>query len=161
MTPREKFVAALDTMLSDYGHVIGRYGRDPVSNLKQSKDALLSLYDEAARPVAAGKWYRWTDMDGYQRITEGLPSVDHAHPDSIPQPIAPVVAQEAGECDCHRCIADFDLKDEIGALPLSASRMILCPTCGNKRCPKASDHRLACTGSNEPGQPGSIYGGIS
>jgi hypothetical protein len=36
-------------------------------------------------------------------------------------------------------------------------RMILCPTCGNKRCPKASDHDLACTGSNEPGQAGSIY----
>jgi len=35
--------------------------------------------------------------------------------------------------------------------------MILCPTCGNKRCPKAGDHNLACTGSNEPGQPGSAY----
>jgi hypothetical protein len=38
-------------------------------------------------------------------------------------------------------------------------RMIVCPTCGNKRCPKATDHRLDCTGSNEPGQPGSAYGG--
>ena len=36
-------------------------------------------------------------------------------------------------------------------------RMILCPTCGCKRCPKASDHDLACTGSNEPGQSGSVY----
>ena len=35
--------------------------------------------------------------------------------------------------------------------------MTLCPTCGNKRCPAASDHRLGCTGSNEPGQPGSVY----
>ncbi len=73
----------------------------------------------------------------------------------------PVEPWEAVGCDCHACIAQFGLMDEIGALPLSASRMILCPTCGNKRCPKASDHRLACTGSNEPGQPGSIYGGIS
>lgn len=40
---------------------------------------------------------------------------------------------------------------------LSCSKMILCPECGNKRCPKASDHRLQCTGSNEPGQAGSIY----
>ena len=40
-------------------------------------------------------------------------------------------------------------------------RMALCPTCGNKRCPKANDHRNACTGSNELGQPGSAYfGGI-
>lgn len=37
------------------------------------------------------------------------------------------------------------------------NRMVLCPDCGNKRCPKATDHRNACTGSNEPGQPGSSY----
>lgn len=36
-------------------------------------------------------------------------------------------------------------------------KMFLCPTCGNKRCPMATDHRLKCTGSNEPGQKGSIY----
>lgn len=35
--------------------------------------------------------------------------------------------------------------------------MILCPICGNKRCPHANDHRNACTGSNEPGQVGSRY----
>ncbi|CAG2132163.1 hypothetical protein [Cupriavidus numazuensis] len=39
-------------------------------------------------------------------------------------------------------------------------RMILCPTCGNKRCPHANDHRNACTGSNELGQPGSAYPAI-
>lgn len=37
-------------------------------------------------------------------------------------------------------------------------RMHLCPRCGNKRCPKATHHALLCTGSNEPGQPGSSYG---
>jgi hypothetical protein len=36
--------------------------------------------------------------------------------------------------------------------------MVCCPDCGNKRCPKATDHDLECTGSNEPGQTGSIYG---
>lgn len=36
-------------------------------------------------------------------------------------------------------------------------RMFLCETCGNKRCPHATDHRNACNGSNEPGQPGSDY----
>jgi hypothetical protein len=39
-------------------------------------------------------------------------------------------------------------------------RMIVCPDCGNKRCPKGNDHRNACTGSNEPGQPGSAYPAI-
>lgn len=33
-------------------------------------------------------------------------------------------------------------------------RMVLCPVCGNKRCPRAGDHRYACTGSNEVGQVG-------
>lgn len=37
-------------------------------------------------------------------------------------------------------------------------RFIVCPTCGNKRCPKASWHENECTGSNEPGQVGSFYG---
>ena len=35
--------------------------------------------------------------------------------------------------------------------------MITCRTCGNKRCPKASDCSLECTNSNEPGQEGSVY----
>lgn len=36
-------------------------------------------------------------------------------------------------------------------------RFVVCPTCGNKRCPKANDHRNTCTDSNEPGQDGSAY----
>ena len=41
--------------------------------------------------------------------------------------------------------------------PITLSRMILCPDCGNKRCPHATNHNNACTNSNEPGQPGSRY----
>ena len=66
----------------------------------------------------------------------------------------------AKECECHRCIKENRLKMNVGTLgeiPLNMAKMILCPQCGNKRCPKASDHRLDCTGSNEPGQLGSIY----
>lgn len=36
-------------------------------------------------------------------------------------------------------------------------RFVVCPDCGNKRCPKANDHSNACSGSNEPGQEGSAY----
>jgi hypothetical protein len=50
---------------------------------------------------------------------------------------------------CHACF-----KASGGVM---LDRMILCSECGNKRCPKASDHRLDCTSSNDPGQPGSIY----
>lgn len=34
---------------------------------------------------------------------------------------------------------------------------VSCPTCSNKRCPRATDHRNGCSGSNEPGQEGSRY----
>ena len=36
-------------------------------------------------------------------------------------------------------------------------RFVVCPDCGNKRCPKAHNHTNACTGSNEPGQIGSSW----
>lgn len=35
--------------------------------------------------------------------------------------------------------------------------MVVCPDCGNKRCPKSTHHDNACTGSNKPGQTGSRY----
>ncbi len=57
-------------------------------------------------------------------------------------------SQEGAACRCLRCI---DERDEFN------TRFTACPDCGNKRCPKASDHRLACTQSNEPGQLGSRY----
>jgi hypothetical protein len=59
--------------------------------------------------------------------------------------------------NCHKCLEG--MVEEIHGLKISlvATRMILCATCGNKRCPKASDHKLLCTGSNAPGQPGSVY----
>lgn len=57
--------------------------------------------------------------------------------------------QIALKVDCHRCF------EEAGGW--ASVRMFLCPTCRNKRCPKATDHRLSCTNSNEPGQKGSVY----
>jgi len=56
-------------------------------------------------------------------------------------------------CFCYNCNEN---KIENG-FPFVLSRMIICPTCGNKRCPKATDHNNQCTGSNDPGQPGSRY----
>lgn len=56
--------------------------------------------------------------------------------------------------NCHKCYKGRAL---IPGGPVTLDRMLVCPECGNKRCPKASDHVLSCTGSNEPGQPGSVY----
>lgn len=61
-------------------------------------------------------------------------------------------------CICHRCIEENQVKLYAESpFLLSSQMMIGCPTCGNKRCPHASDHRLECTGSNESGQAGSIF----
>jgi len=52
------------------------------------------------------------------------------------------------ECRCHKC------HEEKGYF---RTCFIVCAICGNKRCPKATNHKLECTNSNEPGQSGSIY----
>ena len=63
---------------------------------------------------------------------------------------------------CRRCVATEAqmIEDLVGHADQMAhlqQTLILCPTCGNKRCPHATDHLNDCTGSNEPGQPGSVY----
>lgn len=61
---------------------------------------------------------------------------------------------EEGECHCYTCNKDRTVKSGI---PWVMTRMIVCPKCGNKRCPHATDHTLDCTKSNDPGQEGSRY----
>lgn len=64
------------------------------------------------------------------------------------------------ETDCQLCDNARQQEAEDAGRPLSewiSSRMILCPECGNKRCPKATWHENTCTGSNESGQKGSSY----
>jgi hypothetical protein len=61
----------------------------------------------------------------------------------------------APACWCYACNADKT--DSATGLPFTLTRMILCPTCGNKRCPHAAEHTHLCTNSNEPGQVGSLY----
>ena len=51
------------------------------------------------------------------------------------------------ECWCETC----------RPVTLSDMRFVVCPDCGNKRCPKANNHDNACTSSNAPGQPGSSW----
>lgn len=56
-------------------------------------------------------------------------------------------ALNAPDCWCRTC----------RPVTMTDMRFVVCPECGNKRCPHANDHRHACTGSNEPGQEGSAY----
>lgn len=76
-----------------------------------------------------------------------------ANPLSVPVFVQKMLAQPglvrpvANECACRTC----------KPVSLNDMRFVVCPKCGNKRCPKANDHRNQCTRSNEPGQPGSAY----
>jgi hypothetical protein len=57
---------------------------------------------------------------------------------------------------CHMC-NDEARKVLTGTDLLKTIYFIVCKNCGNKRCPKATDHRLQCTNSNASGQAGSLY----
>lgn len=54
---------------------------------------------------------------------------------------------DAAQCWCQTCRPQT----------LDDMRFIVCPDCGNKRCPKANNHANACTNSNAPGQKGSSW----
>jgi hypothetical protein len=55
--------------------------------------------------------------------------------------------------DCYDCLS----RPELGLDNPVLYRMVTCIKCGNKRCPHATSHKLECTNSNEPNQPGSRY----
>ncbi|WP_438794874.1 hypothetical protein [Salmonella sp. NW1068] len=67
------------------------------------------------------------------------------------------------ECECSGCKSTARICAELcwcrtcRPVVMGDMRFVVCPDCGNKRCPHANDHRNACTGSNEPGQIGSAY----
>lgn len=73
-----------------------------------------------------------------------------------------VEALRAGACSCLKCTQDRVSSDPFDSgkgvfFDQRFMRMFTCAKCGNKRCPHATDHSLACTNSNEPGQKGSSY----
>lgn len=51
---------------------------------------------------------------------------------------------------CAKCFAQSAQAQ--GRPWLSMSVMVVCTICGNKRCPKASNHANQCSGSNSPNQ---------
>mgnify|MGYP005922438743 CR=1 FL=1 len=93
-------------------------------------------------------------IDGIKRIVRELAAAQHDTPAlnsvqsvvTVPGKWIPVSEQKP-DCWCLTC----------RPVVLNDMRFVVCPDCGNKRCPRANDHRNACTGSNEPGQEGSAY----
>lgn len=63
----------------------------------------------------------------------------------------------ADECVTCRVFGTLDDRDPCcWACTPDYRRMLLCRECGNKRCPRANDHRFLCTGSNELNQVGQL-----
>lgn len=87
----------------------------------------LCFHDEGGAQSLDTEAYTEQDMEAYAATPEAPAQVE--------------------QCWCQTC----------RPITLADMRMVVCPDCGFKRCPKANDHRNACTGSNEPGQPGSAY----
>ena len=59
------------------------------------------------------------------------------------------------DCRCRKC---WHFECEQKETPIFERVLfIACSICGNKRCPHATDHELACTDANEPNQPGPYY----
>lgn len=78
--------------------------------------------------------------------------------------VASAIAEALGlltpKCGCYACVGNVPAPMSFSGLTIGMTRMIVCSECGNKRCPHGTDHRNECTGSNEPEQPGSRYGGL-
>lgn len=89
-----------------------------------------------SRDIDAGYLSGWNDCRA--AMLAAAPQPQNA-PQNIPEIIP--------DCWCRTC----------RPVVLNDMRFVVCPDCGNKRCPRANDHRNACTGSNEPGQEGSAY----
>ncbi|HHL5783545.1 TPA: hypothetical protein ACQ8KF_001043 [Klebsiella pneumoniae] len=102
------------------------------------------------------------------------PAQNHVSPEqnSVSSAQSPIDHGYRPECECSGCKATARICAELSAnstanpdcwcrtcrpVTLNDMRFVVCPDCGNKRCPRANDHRNSCTGSNEPGQEGSAY----
>ena len=77
-----------------------------------------------------------------------------------PDPLdsGPTMSAWFNGCGCWTCTSE-----RVSKLPYPMNMsmpFIACPTCGNKRCPKATQHDQDCSGSNETGQTGSRFGGL-
>ncbi|ENZ8015388.1 TPA: hypothetical protein ACF3BE_001530 [Klebsiella pneumoniae] len=87
----------------------------------------------AGRDAKSAAWLAWQSRAAMLK----------AQPQNTPQSIPEIIP----DCWCSTC----------RPVVLNDMRFVVCPDCGNKRCPRANDHRNACTGSNDPGQEGSAY----
>lgn len=139
------------------------------------RDHAVFQWDEDQRNAAADSWnaFRAAMLQAVPLTNEGDIQAGKSPAQSGCCPAqSPIDHGYRPECECSGCKATARICAELSAnssanpdcwcrtcrpVVLNDMRFVMCPDCGNKRCPRANDHRNACTGSNEPGQEGSAY----
>jgi predicted RNA-binding Zn-ribbon protein involved in translation (DUF1610 family) len=112
-------------------HAPESYGHDPADFVP------LYLAPPAREPLTDEQiWSLWefpSDLSWKESVIKLGRAVEKAHG---------IRSEPQAKCGCRACLSPLE----------NATTFVVCPKCGNKRCPKAADHRNVCTGSNEPGQ---------
>lgn len=116
--------------------ILDGYVMVPKEPTKEMLDEFDSIIDYGAED----------SQDAWRRLLAAAPQSPGSEPATVPGKWIPVSEQKP-DCWCRTC----------RPVTLNDMRFVVCPDFGNKRCPRANDHRNACTGSNEPGQEGSAY----
>lgn len=106
-------------------------------NQSRRFDTALYLAPPAREPLTDEQiWSLWefpSDLSWKESVIKLGRAVEKAHG---------IRSEPQAKCGCRACLSPLE----------NATTFVVCPKCGNKRCPKAADHRNVCTGSNEPGQ---------
>ncbi|EPY7325312.1 hypothetical protein ACXEI5_002597 [Klebsiella quasipneumoniae] len=133
--------------------------------LCDAEEALIEVVSRCAAMLHAGNFPAQSDF---------CPAQNHVSPEQngVAPAQSPIDHGYRPGCECSGCKATARICADLSAnspanpgcwcrtcrpVVLNDMRFVVCPDCGNKRCPRANDHRNACTGSNEPGQEGSAY----
>lgn len=137
------------------------YGPMPVGGSCQLQAQIQNLFIEAMQFAAPAVQAEQEPVGIIRYVDIGIPDTKGIHatfytklPEGTELFARPVQAEQLSgnteqvtKCWCHTC----------RPVTMTDMRFVVCPDCGNKRCPHANDHRNTCTGSNEPGQEGSAY----
>ena len=136
--------------------------RDAATWWKLGRAAIL----KHSAPFIVTSDHRMMEMPQVEDINAVAAMLQGAEPVSQPSTLREALAaiRNLGPIDAEKIQAERDALNEptcwcLACRPVTMNdpRFVVCPECGNKRCPHANDHRNACTGSNEPGQEGSAY----
>ena len=117
-------------------------------------DEILAIAAAAQEAITSGHHFaaaEAADLLRFARLILGAQAASYAaaNPLGGPTTMFEAIASRPRAGEGHQAVMDdYGVRREV----LAAPRMIVCPDCGNKRCPRATDSARDCTGSNELGQ---------